>query len=457
MGDVENVVGKFADGALLDFAKAAGAVTAFVAAGTIALAKFTSDMGQTAINNEIFARQMWMSVDAAVAFRNSMSALGTNLQNLYLSPTLMNQFLALQKQSAQMMPPGFDQAMQGAQNLTFQFDRLKLEGEYAMYWVGMYITKYLAGPMSNAEGWLSKINDEITKDMPVWTKNVAMVFSDFERMANAIGMIGTGIEDIWNELGPATKEVVGIMSGAGAAIMVLSNPITAMIAGLAFLLLMLDDFYGYEHGQQSEFPGLWSWVDQMNAKLQKTGAISDFSAAIERISVALIGPPGSKDGGLLGAIEQVVGAITGLTNKQSTITTFVNAITTPLKSLSEILTAIAGAINIISGAGHGVASGVDQMTGDKKGQALNDKQGQQLTQQGIGQLGGNWIENIIKQVHSHPLTNPSSSHNTNISMPLTINIDGGSSQTAQQIGQEAAKAVKTVTNSAIRYLQGVFG
>jgi len=357
----------------------AAAYVAFIETATVTVGKFVSQVGQAAIQNEIFAREMWMNYDAAVAYRNSLKALGASLQDLYLSPTLMNQFIQLRQQASQMSVPGFQDAMKGAQNLTFQFERLKLEASYSIYWIGYYLTKYLAGPIGNAQNWMQKLNDAITKNMPVWTKDVAQVAADVVRLANAISLVGQEAIRVWDSLGEATKKFLGMMTGAGALILTLSNPITALIAGMTALLLLVDDYYTYENHGQSALPKLWAWIDQMNKKLQDTGVLKTYRDALEEISVALVGKDGK--GGLLGAIGDVIQAIVGMVGQQSAIQTFASAVAAALKPVSDILTAIAGAIKVLSGTGEGIASDINAAKGNTA-QALREDEKARANMQG---------------------------------------------------------------------------
>lgn len=332
LAKVEGATKHFAAGSMADFAKAGTAVATFVAGATIAIGKFVSETGNAAIQNEIFARQMWMNVDAAVAYRDSLKALGTNLQSLYLSPTLMKQFEALHTEAGQIgLPTGFNQAMQGAQNLNLQFARLKLEASYSVYWVGYYLTKYLAGPLGSVDDWLSKINDEIAKNMPKWTAKVAQFmagFVDTEREAVSL----------FNSMGSAFKEFLAVIAGAGTAFLVLSNPVTAMLAGMTALLVLLDDYYVYTHNKNHEgsaFPGLWK------ALSDNKGAMGDFKTSLKDLSTAIVGADGK--GGLLGAIASLVGS-------SGSINDWVNAVSAPLTVLAGILQGMADSIRVISGA-----------------------------------------------------------------------------------------------------------
>jgi len=285
--EMGRVVDRFADSSAVKFAATGAAITGFVTAAVAALHQFTIGVAQADLQNEIFARQMWMSKDAAVSYQKSLDALGVSLQDLYLSPELMGKFIELRKQAQVMEAPGgFDEAMRGIRDITFEYQRFKLEASYAVYWVGYYMTKYLAGPLGDTRDWLKNINDTITSKMPYWTKNVAQVLSWFARLGNAAYLAGKEIKDIWDSLGGSTKEVIGITAGFFALLRM--GPLGWVIAGLTTLLLLIDDFATYERGGESAFPKLWEWVDKLKESMNDTGTTKKFLDSINELSTSVL-------------------------------------------------------------------------------------------------------------------------------------------------------------------------
>lgn len=261
MGSAESSVSKFSSTSLTSFAKAGAAVVTFVAVANVAIGKFIAELGKADLQNEMFARKMWMSEDAARAYRSSIDALGVSLQDLYLSPELLERYTELRKEATEIAVPTkeYDQQMKAVRDVTFQFQRLKLEGTYALQWIGYYLTKYLAGPMEDVREWLQNINDMAQDKMPEWTSKIAMVASWFGRLGAAA----------WS-----VKEAIGaIILGFAAFKMIhlLSNPFGLMVLGLTALLLLIDDFNTWKDGGESAFPKVWEWVDKLGKTLDENG------------------------------------------------------------------------------------------------------------------------------------------------------------------------------------------
>ena len=276
MKKAEGAVDNFASSSVTNFAKAATAVVSFVATANIALGKYLVSLAQSDLQTELFARRMWMSKDAAKAYQASIDALGVSVNDLYLSPELMDKYLELNKESRDMAVPTdeYSKQMQSVRDITFQFQRLKLEGTYALQWIGYYLTKYLAGPLGDSRDWLTKINDEIQETMPQWTKKIAEVVSWAVRLGKAAWYI---------------RDAIGAAAGVFTAftlIKMASNPFGAFILGLTTLLLLVDDYMAFEKdksGKNSVFNDLWKWVDNFKESLKDDGTIGKFKNGIHNL------------------------------------------------------------------------------------------------------------------------------------------------------------------------------
>ncbi|HWQ41893.1 MAG TPA: hypothetical protein VN456_07640 [Desulfosporosinus sp.] len=273
MKTAEASVAHFANESVKDFAKATTGIATFVAAATVGLAKFMHSLAQSDLAIEMQARSLWMSKDAAKAYKASIDALGVSINDLYLSPELMNKYLELNRQAREMAVPTdeYTKQMQGVREITFQFQRLKLEGTYALQWIGYYLTKYLAGPMGNVKNWLTEINDKIQENMPQWTKRVAEVTSWVVRLAKAAWSI---------------RDALGAAAGAFTAISLIkmaSNPFGAFVLGLTALLLLVDDFNTYMSGGESAFPKLWEWIEKFKKSFVDKGYMKDFMGILKDI------------------------------------------------------------------------------------------------------------------------------------------------------------------------------
>lgn len=340
MDKMGKVVSTFSDASVLKFATASAAVTGFVTAAGTALYQFTVGVANADLQNQIFARKMWMSTDAAVAYKSSLNALGASINDLYLSPELMSKFKTLQAQSGQMAPPGgFENSMKGVRDITFEFQRLKLEASYATYWVGYYLTKYLDGPLFGVKGGLKGINDAITANMPKWTAKVAEFIAVFGRLGNAAYLAGKEIKSIWDGLGKSTKEVIGTTAGFFALLKM--GPVGMFIAGLTALLLLLDDFYTYERGGKSAFPKLWEWVDKLKKSMDDKGTLQDFKRSLDELAQSM------KDSNK--TFNDLLKDLTGLDGSKDVVIKAVDLITGSFSALAAVLDSVIGSLKDIRG------------------------------------------------------------------------------------------------------------
>ena len=283
MAEAEKFVARFAGSSTTQFAVAGTAVTTFVATASLALAKYMNDLAQTELRMQMFARQMYTTTDNATAFVNSLDAMGRSMEELYLSPELIQQFQQLRQQSFNMRPPEeYKEQMKAIRSITFEFTRLKLEATYAMQWIAFYVFKYLEGPIKQLKLSMSGINDSITKNMPKWTKTIAMVVSWVARLGLALYSV---------------KEAVGLVAGAFLAFKVFnlaSSPIGMMIIGLTTLLLLIDDYNTWKNGGDSLLGDTWKSLKD-NGVFE---ALDEITKSAENLFKAL-GNVGGKLGELL--------------------------------------------------------------------------------------------------------------------------------------------------------------
>ncbi|MDQ7094216.1 hypothetical protein REC12_11510 [Desulfosporosinus sp. PR] len=267
-------VDSFSNSAVKDFAKATTGVVSFVATATLALGKFVSGLAQSDLQTNMFARRMWMSTDAARAYQSSLKALGASINDLYLSPELMERFQELNNLAHQLAVPtaDYEDAMRGVRDITFEFQKLKLEGMYALQWIGYYLTKYLASPMGDFKKGLSDLNTKIQQHMPEWTAKIAEVASWFVRLAEAA----------WSIRG-AIGTIISIFTGFKILTM-LATPLGLFVAGLTALLLLVDDFNTYVNGGESAFPKLWAWVIKFKDSLKNNETVKAFIKDIKTIA-----------------------------------------------------------------------------------------------------------------------------------------------------------------------------
>ncbi|GLG01835.1 hypothetical protein Alches_18760 [Alicyclobacillus hesperidum subsp. aegles] len=253
------------------FGQASTAVAAFGVAAATGMAKFLGGLGNQEIQMEILSRQLWTTQQQAMAFNATLKAMGANLQDLYLSPTLMSQYQQLHSVAEQMQTPAdYQQQIRMVQDLQLQFKQLRLEAYYALQWIGYYFIKYMSGPITNVTNVLQSINSVIVKNMPTWTKQVAQVMVSFVQAGEYIVQ---ALRSVWHWLQQLAQYVPGWAKaiGAGLAALAISNPFFRMITAISTLILLFDDFETYLHGGQSMFGSFWQQLIDFFDKLSKNG------------------------------------------------------------------------------------------------------------------------------------------------------------------------------------------
>jgi hypothetical protein len=276
---------------------AAAGVTATVAAIATAFEQLTLGVADATIKNQEFARQMWMGFDQAVAFKSSLDALHVSIQDLYLSPTLMNAFIQFRQLAQQMKTPAdFQSTMDSLAQVTFQFDEFKLEASYAIQWVGYALAKDLAGPFGNFQDGLKKLNTWIITTMPNWTKKIADFIVKIVVVFKDIYDTGKSFVTWWDNLGAKWQHVIEISAGLIIGIMAIGKaisivmgiaagladadlPLLAISAAILAIILLVQDYYTYSKSGQSALSGVWKAV---------TPYIKDLETAFSGLGNALL-------------------------------------------------------------------------------------------------------------------------------------------------------------------------
>jgi hypothetical protein len=340
INNIDKAISSFASNSTKQFAVAGAAYASFLTAANVGIAKYMEGLAKADLENEKFAKRMWMNKDAAVAYKNTLSALGANLQDLYLSPELLQRYNQLRQQASGMAAPKeYSEQMKQIRDVTFEFQRLKLEATYAMQWVGYYLFKYLEGPIGNVKKTMKDLNDNLTKSMPQWTEKVAQVLSWIVRLGTA-AVWGLGkVKDAFDSLTPATKVAGSAFLGFFALLK--AGPIGWMIAGITALLLLMDDYKTYQEGGQSLFGSEWEKLDKFKQTLSDNGTFTDFKKNLDDISTTL------------GNILDDAGDIADIISRGLGFNDFVamlgQGVQNTLDMLNSTLQGIAGALETIDG------------------------------------------------------------------------------------------------------------
>lgn len=331
-------VQNFAGGALRDFAIAGMAVSSFVASSVFGVAKLMDHLGTASIENEKFARQMWISEDSAMKLNMALKATGATLNDLYLSPTLAKQFLALKDEATQLVPPSdYKQQISVIQSIQFEFKRLKLEASYALQWIGYYLTKDLSASLGGMKLSLKDINDWIVKNMPVWTKKVADVMAAFVHLGISAVQGMKDVISVLNKL-PEGIKIAGLALTA-LGLIIKTGPIGIITSILTGALLLFDDFYTYAHGGKSLLGPMWQKLIDFYNVLKDTGIIDKFKNGFKEAFNGITGFIGGAWDKLKGFYDDLNknGTVDSLKNAFANYSDYMEKITTGMRDWAKNL------------------------------------------------------------------------------------------------------------------------
>lgn len=248
-----------------NFVAAGGIIATAIAGVTASVAGLMAATAKQDLEMEKYARRMMISKNAAFEMKHAIDALGESIQDIQITPELFSRYKALVADGRKMKVGGdYESAMKGFRELAFEFTRLKQEASYAMQWVGYYLMKYLSKPLADAKKMFNSFNDNIIKNMPVWTEKMARVLVYIINIGrhfwDLLKSIGKTIRDVWDEFPRGIK----IASAALAAFFTLLklSPIGRMVALIGSLLLLVDDYFGYMEGKQAALGPVWDKLNE---------------------------------------------------------------------------------------------------------------------------------------------------------------------------------------------------
>ncbi|WPS86462.1 hypothetical protein SMD22_18390 [Brevibacillus halotolerans] len=275
----EQGIKSFVGSTVKGFALAGSAAVGTLVSANAGIATFLSGLAKADLENEKFARKMWISKDAAQELNSTLKVMGATIEDLYLSPEMLNDFKQLRSTINEMKPPPeFQNQMKTIRSVQFEFQRLRLESTYALQWIGFYLFKYLEAPILNIRNGMRSFNNSITKSMPKWTKNTAQFLSWIARLGIAFYKGGRDVFKMFSKLGehiPLTLKIIGAAL-IGLSAILRMGPFGVIFSILTGILLLLDDFYTYLEGGESAFGPFWKKLQSIYKLLKDNGVIKRF-------------------------------------------------------------------------------------------------------------------------------------------------------------------------------------
>lgn len=243
-----------------EFVAAAGVVSASLAGITTAVGGLMKNVAQQDLAMEKLARNMMVSKDAAWEMKKATDALGESINDIAITPELMDRYQKLIADGKNMKVGGdFAQTMRSFRDLMFEFTRFKQEVSYAMTWVGYYLLKYLNRPLAEAQAKFRSFNDAFVRNMSVWTEKAARalvyIINIGLHFATFIKEVTTNIYDMWMAFPRGIKIATAAVTAFFALIKM--SPMGRMITLVSTLLVLLDDYFGYFEGKDALLGQYW--------------------------------------------------------------------------------------------------------------------------------------------------------------------------------------------------------
>lgn len=266
------------------FVAASGVIAsalASVSTGMLGVAKHAANQD---LQFQKLGRTMMVGKDAAWAMAKATDALGESLNDIAITPELLERYEKLISDGQNMKPGGdFEATMRGFRDLMFQFTRLKQEVSYAMTWVGYYVIKYLAGPLADVEKKFRSFNDSFVRNISVWTEKVARaavyIINIFVHFGEMLASIGRHLKEMWDSFPKGVKIAVAAIGTLWAVIK--ASPLGRAIMLMSLLLLLVDDYFGYFEGKDAALGKYWDKLHDFIQKAQT--AITDFANEAEPV------------------------------------------------------------------------------------------------------------------------------------------------------------------------------
>ena len=264
---------------------AAGAIVSSAIAGvTASVFGLMRSAAKTDLEMQKLSRTMMMSKSDVYAMKQASDALGESINDIMLTPELLERFKQLNKEGREMKVGGdFEATMRGFRDLMFEFTRLKQEVSYAMTWVGYYLMKYLNKPLSEAREKFKSFNDSFVRNMSVWTQKAAKalmyIINVGRHMVEFLWDVGKAATGLFMAFPKGVKIAIGALAVFFAVLR--ASPLGRMIALVSTLMLLIDDYYGYMEGKSAAFGKYW---DKLNGFIERAkGLWEEFKPVAESL------------------------------------------------------------------------------------------------------------------------------------------------------------------------------
>jgi hypothetical protein len=161
---VGTAVAKVAGTMEMDFVVAGGAVVSALAAVTAGTVSMMNRVAQNDLQFDLFARRMYMGVDAAKKLKIATDALGYSLEDIVWGPPeLAERYTKFVKAQDEMLKnlggPAFERSMRNLRDIRAEFSLFGVEVQY----LGMQLTKSIMDKLSGGPDALDRKLEDLNK------------------------------------------------------------------------------------------------------------------------------------------------------------------------------------------------------------------------------------------------------------------------------------------------------
>lgn len=274
--DLEKVMGNSVSSQALKMTTGAGLIVGAYATIMTAITKTISKVAEADMSYQLLAQRMYMSVEAAKAYKQATDTLGYSIDQIAWNAELQSKYLILVKQINDLkLPPEAADMFKQVRGIGFEFDRLKLLSEQTLERVAYNLLRLNKGELYNLrKGFNDWVEDAITK-VPEVAEKIANflqpfveigknIFQLFESVVGFIKDIGIGLEpvvtkigELWNKLSGVHKQA--LLLGGAFAILMKGSPLFSGISALGLALIGIDDLMAFKNGRESMEALIWVW------------------------------------------------------------------------------------------------------------------------------------------------------------------------------------------------------
>lgn len=227
-----------------------------------------ADMGM-----QRWAKTMYLTTDSAKALDRTLSAMDLELDDLRdiaLNPELTKQYKELINLSHSLtVGPDFENAAKGFREIAFEFQKLKVVGEYFKEKIVAYIWKVLQStPAKNFISELKKFNSSVIKTMDKIAKVLGTIAGyflsaayQFTRVINPVISFLDSLPDKVKLVGSTIAAIVGLL---------MAGPFGKFLLIFQAIGMLIEDYQVYMQGGKSAtiLKPVWDFVNELPEKIE---------------------------------------------------------------------------------------------------------------------------------------------------------------------------------------------